>query len=338
MTWSEIDWSILDRLREGFISGAAANGPYWQSSADLAHYDFTYAERIGWKWDAVLDELAARAWSPAPGLIVDWGCGSGIASRRVLARWPALVTTSQLRLADHSTAAVDFATDRARRTFPGLEVAPFNAAAAEPVATLVVSHVLNELNPTQSAELFALMARAQTVIWVEPGTSDVAARLIRAREELRHTFRVILPCPHQGPCGLLDPANERDWCHHYAKAPKGIYADADWVRFGQRAGVDLRSLPYACLVLENQAHDRRHAEMPEGAARILARPQFFKPYARLLSCEAPGVSFETIPKRKAAPLLKALEKTRGPLLYQWTRDGGVIVAGHALVPDDSLVP
>lgn len=326
MTWSDIDWSILDRLRAGFLTGTAADGPYWQSAVDLAHYDFTYAERIGWKWDAVLDELALRGWTPPAGLVVDWGCGSGVAGRRVFARWPELVTTSQLRLADHSPAAVAFALDRARTAFPGLDAAAW-ADPAAPIALLVVSHVLTELTDTQLAELTALMARAQATLWVEPGTSEVASRLIRVRETLRPTHRFVLPCPHQGPCGLLATGNDRDWCHHFAAAPKGIYADSNWVRFGQRAGIDLRSLPYAVLVFEAQATDRHLATLPDGTARVLARPQFFKPYARLLSCEATGVSFETIPKRHAAPLLKTLEKARGPLLYRWTRENGEIIDG-----------
>ena len=54
MNWTALDWKTLDRLREGFLSGSAAKGPYWKSRDDLAHYDATYAERIGWKWDAVL--------------------------------------------------------------------------------------------------------------------------------------------------------------------------------------------------------------------------------------------------------------------------------------------
>ena len=42
MTWEELDWPALDRLRAGFLEGAAAAGPYWKSSSDLASYDFTY--------------------------------------------------------------------------------------------------------------------------------------------------------------------------------------------------------------------------------------------------------------------------------------------------------
>ena len=50
MTWADIDWTVLERLRGLFLSGGAAHGPYWRSPAELANYDFTYGERIGWKW------------------------------------------------------------------------------------------------------------------------------------------------------------------------------------------------------------------------------------------------------------------------------------------------
>jgi hypothetical protein len=63
MNWTELDWPALDRLRDGFLHGGAAQGPYWQSESALASYDLTYGERIGWKWDHVLTELRLRHWA-----------------------------------------------------------------------------------------------------------------------------------------------------------------------------------------------------------------------------------------------------------------------------------
>ena len=83
-TWETLDWPALDRLREGFLSGTAGAADYWRSASDVASYDLTYAQRIGWKWDAVLAALALRGWKPPAGPLVDWGCGSGIAHRCVL--------------------------------------------------------------------------------------------------------------------------------------------------------------------------------------------------------------------------------------------------------------
>src|SRR3990172_9313164 len=113
MTWEEIDWEILAGLRERFPPGGAGGGPYWTSREDLANYDFTYGERIGWKWDAMLRELDQRHWQPATTSMLDWGCGSGIAGRRV-ARWLGATHLRVLRAWDHSPLATDFAVEAAQ--------------------------------------------------------------------------------------------------------------------------------------------------------------------------------------------------------------------------------
>ena len=84
VSWETLDWEALETLRRCFLEGAPADGSYWREWSDLASYDFTYGQRIGWKWDAVLDELARRGWQPPSGPLLDWGCGSGIAGPRVL--------------------------------------------------------------------------------------------------------------------------------------------------------------------------------------------------------------------------------------------------------------
>ena len=85
MNLESLDWEVLDRLRATFLSDARTEGPYWHTLTDLECYDLTYAERIGWKWDAVLDELRLRGWTaPAGATVLDWGCGSGVAGRRVV--------------------------------------------------------------------------------------------------------------------------------------------------------------------------------------------------------------------------------------------------------------
>ncbi len=64
--------SILRELRERFLAGTAGAADYWQSPEHLELYDSTYAERIGWKWDAVLDELDLRGWQPQSTRVLDW--------------------------------------------------------------------------------------------------------------------------------------------------------------------------------------------------------------------------------------------------------------------------
>ncbi len=315
MNCETLDWAILDRLRAGFLGGATAIGPYWQSHADLAHYDATYAERIGWKWDAVLHELIRRHWRPRTRSILDWGCGSGVAGRRVLSFFGADKFDS-LHVWDHSPLAREFAAERAHTEFATLAVAPF-ADTGQPVGLLVVSHVLNELPPEALAQLLGLVARAEAVLWVEPGNHAVSRQLITIRETLTSSFTIVAPCPHQGACGLLAAGNERHWCHFFAAPPPGVQNDSDWVRFGHRAGVDLRSQAYAYLVLEKKPAS---TPLPDNVSRIVGRAEHFKGFARILSCEAAGVSSLELQKRADTDLFNILKKDSSYPLYRWTRD------------------
>jgi len=324
MTWTDLDWPALDRLRFGFLSGTAAAGPYWQSASDLASYDFTYGARIGWKWDAVLTELRLREWRPAARTVLDWGCGSGIAGRRVISFFGP-EKFDVLHVWDHSPLAIDFATATARREFPTITVAG-TVPADGPIGLLLVSHVLNELSPAARTELDSLVARAESVIWVEPGTHEVSRQLGAIRETLRTEFSLIAPCTHAGACGMFLPEHTRDWCHFFAPPPSEIFATPDWVKFGQRAGIDLRSLPYAFFALDRAAV----ANLPADLSRVIGRPEHFKPYARFLNCDATGLAELELMRRSDPALYKQLDRARGPLLYRWQRDGEKVHGGSPL--------
>jgi SAM-dependent methyltransferase len=331
MTWSELDWPALDRLRERFLRGPGATGPYWETAPELASYDFTYAERIGWKWDHVLRELRLRGWRPRGRDVFDWGCGSGIAARRVIEFFGA-ENFDSLTVWDHSPLACDFAATAARRAFSTVritEATPGLLGAGGPIGLLVLSHVLNELSADQLVSLRALAARADQILWVEPGTHAISRQLGSFREQLRADgFHVIAPCTHENECPMFALGNERHWCHFFAPPPAEIFADSNWVKFGQRAGVDLRSLPYAFLALD------RHAAMrtPPDASRVIGRVEHFKPYARLLNCDAAGLAELELPKRADPALFKQLERTKAPLVYRWRRDDAKITGGEPLAP------
>jgi len=330
VTWDSLDWSILDRLRTQFLDRTVASGAYWRTSDDLAAYDLTYGERIGWKWDAVFAELRLRQWRPAGRSalrVMDWGCGSGIAGRRVI-EWLGPAAIASLSVWDHSAIARRFAVERAREQFHGIAVRE-STQPGESCDILVVSHVLNELAPEAEASLLRCMAEASAILWVEPGTHAVARALQRHRDKLLADFHVVAPCTHQAACGLNSTENERHWCHHFATPPVGIYSDGNWVRFGQRAGIDLRSLPYSFLVL-----DRTPSETPPKtpAARVIGRPEAFKPHVRLLGCEQDGVRELSVHKRDCPDLFRQLQKNKGPLLYTWRRQEDRIVSGTSFIP------
>ncbi len=328
MNWESLDWEALDRLRETFLSGDKTQGPYWHTITDLECYDFTYGERIGWKWDAALAELKLRGWiPPVGGTILDWGCGSGIAGRRVVDFFGA-ANFSRLVLHDHSTLAMDFAEFRAKQEFPALAVERASVRFLRedtPIGLLVVSHVVNELTDEARAELSELCARAQAIIWVEPGTHEVSRALGQWREKLRENFQLVAPCPHQAACGVLAPGNERHWCHFFATPPAGVYADSGWVRFGQRAGIDLRSLPYAFLAL-TRSQPSALSPQPSGLSRIIGEPRLYKGYAKIFNCDAGGVAELMLQKRDAPELLKSFKHGVGPELHRWTHENGRITS------------
>ena len=343
MNLESLDWSALERLRAAFLSGSAGKAAYWSSLSDLASYDATFAERIGWKWDAVLAELSRVGWVPPAGMVYDFGCGSGIAGRRVLRAW-GIDRLTALRVSDRSPLAEEFATTAARGEFPGLDVARFDsgsAPAAGSGSTLVISHVLNELPAAARASLAEWIKRFDVVLWVEPGTHADSQALIEFRESLRSAFQVVAPCPHQGICGLRTPGRESDWCHFFAAPPPGIFADGNWVRFGQRMGIDLRGLPYSYLVLDRRpaqsdescgAEGRgKPCESGEMEARLLGSPRFYKGFAKLFLCHSHGAGEVTFQKRVDPALFKRLERER---TGTWFR---VQVAGvHAKSLTDSL--
>ena len=74
--FSQKDLQTLRDLRATLLGmeqrapGEAATA-YWADRRTLELYDRVFAARIGWKWEAVLDEVEARAGLPAPAAVLD---------------------------------------------------------------------------------------------------------------------------------------------------------------------------------------------------------------------------------------------------------------------------
>jgi len=316
MSWDAVNWESLERLRSAFLGGTAGAQDYWQSDADLASYDLTFAQRIGWKWDWVLAGLSRLGWTPPGGTLLDWGCGSGIAHRAFLDHFVGGGITT-LGVWDRSVPATEFAARRARAKYPGLAV---NSGLIDAPALLLISHVLTELAPGQLAELEQLVRRSQSVIWVEPGTFEASHALVTVRERLRSQMNLVAPCPHQASCGLLTPGNERHWCHHFAQPPGGVFTDGNWSRFARFMGIDLRSLPLSYLVLDR----RPPPPMATDALRVIGRPRVYKAHATVLGCQARGVREHRLEKRTMPETFKQLKKGRFDSLADWGSRGGVV--------------
>jgi hypothetical protein len=230
-----------------------------------------------------------------------------------------------LRVADRSPYACEYTVAAGHRAFPELRidaVDPRELPQLESVGLLVVSHVLNELDAPGGAALQQLIDRAAAVLWVEPGTHADSHALIAMREALREQFLLLAPCTHQAVCGLHAPGNERHWCHHFAAAPPGIMGHAGWVRFAQRAGIDLRTLPYSFLALERRGvRESVPGLVAEGWSRRIGEARVYKGFAKVLLCHADGVADLELQKRDAPGLFKQLKDGDADAIHRWTIDG-----------------
>jgi len=314
MNAPDVDWAALARLRTAFLEGTAGVRDYWLGDHDLASYDATFAQRIGWKWDFVLADLQRRGWQPPAVELTDFGCGSGIAARAFLDQFGPR-SVPRVRFVDRSVLAMRYAARRASERFPEATVTAGPTDA--PGGLVLLSHVLTELDATQRDTLVERLGTADAVLWVEPGTFEASLSLIAIRERLRGAFHVVAPCCHNEPCGILRPGNEPHWCHHFAEPPGAVFTDPFWGRFAHLLGIDLRSLPVSYLVLDR----RPPPPLPAGAVRILGRPRLQKAGVQALACDAAGVADHTLPRRTLPEAYRAARKDRFASLQVWTRDG-----------------
>ncbi|MES2570607.1 MAG: small ribosomal subunit Rsm22 family protein, partial [Verrucomicrobiota bacterium] len=293
--------------------------------------DGTFAERIGWKWDAVLQELALRQWKPTSRHLLDWGCGTGVASRRVLERWPDQFQS--LSLHDRSSAAVRFAADRARREHGKVTLQTGENVTADTL--LVISHVINELPQRELDRLLSMACSAREVIWVEAGAHLESRRLSETRDRIlshRRGLVAVAPCTHQAGCGMLAPGNEQHWCHHFAQPPSEIFQSASWHQFSKEMGIDLRSLPYSFLVMERP---RETEPTPPGFSRVIGKPREFKGHDKVFSCQQSGVGELMLQKRDAPALMKTLRKGPDCPVFRWETVEGKIVGAEPFVENSS---
>lgn len=320
----KIDWKALIRLRAAFLDGTAGSQVYWQAESDLESYDLTFGQRIRWKWNSVLEGLACHDWTPPSGNLIDWGCGSGVASRAFLDQF-GKESVSEVLLWDHSALAMQVAEKKLSAEFPGVKLRRYDGRSLEK-SSVLLSHLITELSDEQLSELLAIVQSAATVLWVEPGTYEASRALIEARERLRQDFNVVAPCTHQEMCGMRDEQNSRHWCHHFAKPPQEVFTDSEWAKFAKKMGIDLRQLPLSYLVL-----DRRPVEkFPSGAVRVIGEPRLYKAYALLLGCDGSGVRERRLTKRILPEQFRQLKKGTGSTLQVWQCEENEITSSHEL--------
>lgn len=316
---SKFEWERLREMRAGFLEAEVRDGDgvlrdYFHSARDVELYDAAFGTRIEWKWAAVLREVALRAPDLAPTSVADWACGTGAATRAVLAS-PLGASVRRVTLWDRSEHAVDFARRSLAEQWPHVRV---EVEVPEPPDLLIASHVLDELDAAGEAQLQAAARRAGAVLLVESGASGSSRRLGALRERLLDEFAVLAPCTHSSSCGAL--ASRRDWCHFFARPPAEAFTEPFWSEFSRELGVDLRSLSYSFVALARRPRADEFGE--PGWARILGRPRKLKGRALVDACLADGLRTVSLLERLDRALFRTLDaSSNDPRVWRLGLDG-----------------
>lgn len=301
------NWKRIQKLRQSYLDAKGYLPDYWQDDELLLAYDETLAQRIRWKWRAVIEALPTAV-ADLPKTLVDWGCGSGGASREFLSLHGSQF--NKVVLLDRSSRAVTFAARKVKEEQPRISIET-KAPAASEAYLLLVSHVLSELPPEELKKLLPLVKKAQFVLWVESGRPQESRRLSALREDLRDTHQFLAPCPHQTPCGMLAVGQEENWCHFKAPVPQEVHHSAFWRECSKQLGFDLRSLPVAYLFARLHSQQGRRADQ----VRILAGSRQYKGYTRFHACHQSGIVQADFMKRHSKKIYEALAEPALDSLY-----------------------
>ena len=152
------EWKKLKEIRLSYLNSTNTIDNYWSDEALVGAYDKTFAQRIGWKWDAVLAQLQKKFEFNTALSVDDWGCGSGIASRKFFHYFPENI--SEINPTDRSPKAVAYAKKKL------IEIGYSPKSDSESKKVLLISHVLTELSPTDKEKLVDTIASYSMIIWV----------------------------------------------------------------------------------------------------------------------------------------------------------------------------
>jgi ribosomal protein RSM22 (predicted rRNA methylase) len=207
--------------------------------------------------------------------VVDYGSGLGSALFALLGvgRFPMGISAidaspEALELADR-LASDDFAGHSLRRTIAVSAVPP--APAAGELRLACFSYSLTELG-----ELPPWALACEALFIVEPSTRDDGRKLQRLRAKaLAAGFYAWAPCPHQGPCALLE-RSERDWCHGRAS----FEPPAWWPRLEARLPMKNRTVSFSYFLARKTPPSPRL----NGTTRAVGDPLREKGKTRIAIC------------------------------------------------------
>lgn len=325
MDIESVNWDRLIELRNQFIGNSPENGDYWDSVHTLESYDQTFAQRIGWKWDYVINQLLLKQWQPpSDSVVCDWACGTGIASRIFAEKFYPRNSFS-IHFADRSRKAVKYATQRMRNSFQDIFISD-HLDHGDPKVIYLISHVTTELSPDQLEDIILMLSQsAYGFIWVEPGSYASSRCLSKVRDALLNEFNPWAPCPHHDLCPMNGSTHWNDWCHQFAHVPSNVFQDGFWAYFAKRMEVDLRSLPVSYLCMDKREVTQAHDE-----CRVVGRPQINKFQSSISVCSKGQFEQLNFLKRSYPALYKKFKKGKFPHFFQASHENGLVKEFHDL--------
>ena len=187
-------------LSERYRAGGAAASRTASSPGDVAAYLATRAPATYAAVEHVCRSvtLVRPGWSPIS--LLDLGAGPGTASWAATREWPGIATVT---LAEAEPEMVSVGKSLAAAASGALRNATWivgDAGSIDREADLVMaSYLVGEIDPAaQAAFVRAWALTRDTLVVVEPGTTDGYRRIIAARQEaLDGGGTVLAPCPHE---------------------------------------------------------------------------------------------------------------------------------------------
>jgi ribosomal protein RSM22 (predicted rRNA methylase) len=325
---TQIDFQILKTLRALFLNPSEAGVlDYWNDPKVLHAYHQVLGERIRWKWQSVLRALGTRQQALKELLtsfdtVVDWGCGTGVASQ-ALANWlNEMCETSEIQfpknwlVSDRSRLAMEFASQQLEKSqqFRQLNVLKSQPNKCPTGANVLglISHVLTELKETQLDELLNWVRKCGAVLWVEPGTPYCGDIIVKMRQRLLEDgFVPLAPCPHFNACPFSKThdqtspdAHSNDWCHFHAQPPNEAFQTAFWAKVSKEMKLDLRDLSVSYLFMVKDPKQMSVADQKV----LLGRLHRSKVHSGVLFCTTSGLQKKEFSNKKDRALLKDLDE------------------------------
>jgi hypothetical protein len=238
----------LERDRAAFLS-------YVSDPRKVAAYTLFYLPTNLAKWDYLWSKLSHELKATlAEQDFVDMGSGPGTFSLAFLASLEGRFE-GVIHLVDHSSLMLEQAKRLIFAFYPHISVKSYESFAEffshklDEKHTLFFGHSLNELDSFAQSNLLK-QAKAQAIMWIEPGTPAAFKQIIPIRGALiDQGFFNHYPCMNQSSCPLARESNTQDWCHQVIH----VSLEPEVARLAQILELNRHELPMMAHVFTKQS-------------------------------------------------------------------------------------